>query len=157
MSKRLLAVLPAVVIAVALTQGVAEAGEGVYYQDPVTADRPVQVPPTASCTVTLADDYVTNDAAGNAQDYDGTFAPPASCAGPWAKVVLNWTGREAGRQYDRAGGITFGGAQIFFTSTPDPTRTGSPGTPRRTSRSTRHCSPRASRTRSACRTIRPES
>jgi hypothetical protein len=120
MSKRLLAVLPAVVIAVALTQGVAEAGEGVYYQDPVTADRPVQVPPTASCTVTLADDYVTNDAAGNAQDYDGTFAPPASCAGPWAKVVLNWTGREAGRQYDRAGGITFGGAQIFFTSTPEP-------------------------------------
>jgi hypothetical protein len=120
MSKRILAVLSAVAIAVALTQGVAKAGEGVYYQDPVTADMPVPVPPTASCTVTLADDYVTNDAGGNAKDYHGTFAPPASCPGPWAKVVLNWTGREAGRQYDRAGGITFGAAQIFFTSTPEP-------------------------------------
>ncbi len=34
--------------------------------------------------------------------------------------MLNWTGHEAGRQFDRAGGITLGGAQIFFTSTPEP-------------------------------------
>jgi hypothetical protein len=27
----------------------AEAGEGVYYQDPVTADMPVPTPPTTSC------------------------------------------------------------------------------------------------------------
>jgi hypothetical protein len=35
-------------------------------------------------------------------------------------VVLHWTGQEAGRQYDRAGSITLGGAEIFFTSTPEP-------------------------------------
>jgi hypothetical protein len=96
------------------------AGEGVSYQDPVTADMPVQTPPTASCTVSLATDYVTNSPSGAAQDYHGTFQPPAGCPGPWAKVVLHFTGHEAGRQYDRAGGITVGGAEIFFTSTPEP-------------------------------------
>lgn len=96
------------------------AGEGLSYQNPVTADRPVPVPPTKSCTVTLASDYVTNTSAGAPQPYHGTFTPPAACPGPWAKVVLNWTGQESGRQYDRAGGISFGGAQIFYTSTPEP-------------------------------------
>ena len=98
----------------------AVAGEGVYYQDPVTADMPVQTPSTASCTVSLATDYVTNDVSGAAQDYHGTFDPPTGCPGPWAKVVLHFTGHEAGRQYDRAGSITMGGAEIFFTSTPEP-------------------------------------
>ncbi len=96
------------------------AGEGVSYQNPVTADRPVPVPPTPSCTVTLASDYVTNAPSGAPQDYQGTFDPPAGCPGPWAKVVLHWTGQEAGRQYDRAGEVTLGGAEIFFTSTPEP-------------------------------------
>ena len=73
-----------------------------------------------SCTVALATDYVTNTASGSYQDYRGTFTPPAGCPGPWAKVVLNFTGRESGRQYDRAGDVRFGGARIFFTSTPEP-------------------------------------
>lgn len=98
----------------------AVAGEGVNYQNPITAEMPVQTPPTQSCTVTLATDYVTNDPSGAPQDYHGTFTPPANCPGPWAQVVLHFTGQEAGRQYDRAGDITFGGAQIFFTSTPEP-------------------------------------
>lgn len=105
---------------VALSVSPALAGEGTSYQNPVTADRPVPVPPTPSCTVTLASDYVTNTASGAPQDYHGTFTPPAGCPGPWAKVVLHWTGQEAGRQYDRAGSITLGGAEIFFTSTPEP-------------------------------------
>jgi len=120
MSKRILTVLLGGLVAVVLAPGVARAGEGVYYGDPVTADMPVQVPSTPSCTVVLANDYVTNSPTGDAQDYHGTFAPPSSCPGPWARVVLNWTGHEAGRQFDRAGGITLGGAQIFFTSTPEP-------------------------------------
>lgn len=105
---------------VALSVSPAWAGEGVSYQNPVTADRPVPVPPTPSCTVTLASDYVTNTTSGASQDYHGTFTPPAACPGPWAKVVLHWTGDEAGRQYDRAGSIMLGGAEIFFTSTPEP-------------------------------------
>lgn len=91
-----------------------------YYQDPIQADMPIAVPPTASCTVTLATDYVTNAADGSYQDYNGTFTPPAGCPGPWAKVVLHFSATEAGRQYDRAGQIELGGAWIFFTSTPEP-------------------------------------
>jgi hypothetical protein len=117
------------VIAAAVTTAVAVAAlpttraladEGVYYQDPVRADRPVPVPDTRSCTVNLATDYVTNDASGAYHDYHDTFTPPVNCPGPWAKVVLHFTAREAGRQYDRAGDIDFGGAWIFATSTPEP-------------------------------------
>lgn len=117
--RRLLAVLAAVAVAAVVT-GVALGGEGVYYQDPIQADMPVAVPPTPSCTVTLATDYVTNDSSGAYQDYNGTFTPPAGCPGPWAKVVLHFNATEAGRQYDRAGEIVLGGAWIFFTSTPEP-------------------------------------
>jgi Peptide N-acetyl-beta-D-glucosaminyl asparaginase amidase A len=98
--RRLLAVLVAVSVAAIIT-GVAGAGEGVYYQDPVQADMPVSVPPTPSCTVTLATDYTTNTSSGAYQDYNGTFTPPAGCPGPWAKVVLHFSATEAGRQYDR--------------------------------------------------------
>jgi hypothetical protein len=123
MSKSTLAVVASVLASAAAFLAVpaaAHAGEGVYYQDPVTANMPVPTPPTPSCTVPLATDYVTNTPSGAAQDYHGSFDPPAGCPGPWAKVVLHFTGREAGRQFDRAGGITMGGAQIFFTSTPEP-------------------------------------
>jgi len=117
--RRFLAVLVVATVA-AIVAGAAVADEGVYYQDPVQADMPVAVPPTPSCTVTLATDYVTNDSGGAYQDDNGTFTPPTGCAGPWSKVVLHFSATEAGRQYDRAGQIEVGGAWIFFTSTPEP-------------------------------------
>src|SRR5437764_4200038 len=117
--RRLLVVLAAAAVA-ATVAGMARADEGVYYQDPVQADMPVAVPPTTSCTVTLATDYVTNTSTGAYQDDNGTFAPPAGCPGPWAKVVLHFSATEAGRQYDRAGEIVLGGVWIFSTSTPEP-------------------------------------
>jgi hypothetical protein len=117
--KRVLALLIAA-LAAATVAGVAVADEGVYYQDPIQADMPVAVPPTPSCTVALATDYTTNTSTGAYQDYNGTFAPPAGCPGPWAKVVLHFHATEAGRQYDRAGEVILGGAWIFFTSTPEP-------------------------------------
>jgi hypothetical protein len=117
--RRFLAVLIAAAVA-AIVAGAAVADEGVYYQDPVQADMPVAVPPTSSCTVTLATDYVTNGSSGAYQDDNGTFTPPAGCPGPWSKVVLHFSATEAGRQYDRAGQIEVGGAWIFFTSTPEP-------------------------------------
>jgi hypothetical protein len=117
--RRVLVVLIAVAVAAIIT-GAAVADEGVYYQDPIQADMPVSVPPTSSCTVPLATDYVTNTSTGAYQDYNGTFTPPAGCPGPWSKVVLHFSATEAGRQYDRAGEIELGGAWIFFTSTPEP-------------------------------------
>jgi hypothetical protein len=87
------------------------------YQDPVTALPPVSRPDTRHCTVTV----MRHDFANSyGQPFTGTVAPPADCPGPWAKVVLNWSGTVAGRQYDRLAGVWIGGAEVLRTSTPEP-------------------------------------
>ncbi|MFL6073313.1 MAG: peptide-N4-asparagine amidase [Mycobacteriales bacterium] len=90
----------------------------VGYQDPVTAlpgvSRPAGV---GHCAVTV----MRHDFANSyGQPYVGTVSPPAGCPGPWSKVVLDWNGSVAGRQYDRLAGVWLGGAEIFRTSTPEP-------------------------------------
>jgi hypothetical protein len=87
------------------------------YQDPVTALPPVSRPPVKHCTVTvMRHDFANSYGA----PFTGTVTPPAACPGPWAKVVMDWTGSVAGRQYDRLAGVWLGGAEIFRTSTPEP-------------------------------------
>jgi hypothetical protein len=76
------------------------------------------VPPTRPVAVTIAD----NAAFGNAP-------PPATStvglpSGPWAKVVLDITGSEQGRQYDRLLNIYDGATQVFLGVTPEPTAAG---------------------------------
>jgi len=92
------------------------------YANPVSAFQPVSRPDTRSCTVTamqydFADSYVTGD-------YIGTLTPPAACAGPWSKVVLDWYGSVQGVQYDRLAGVWIGGAEVLRTSTPEPDAAG---------------------------------
>jgi hypothetical protein len=87
------------------------------YQDPVTALPPVSEPAIRHCAVTV----MRHDFANSyGQPYTGTVTPPAHCPGPWSKVVLNWSGSVAGRQYDRLAGVWIGGAEVFRTSTPEP-------------------------------------
>jgi Peptide N-acetyl-beta-D-glucosaminyl asparaginase amidase A len=86
--------------------------------NPVTLDPPVAVPPTRPVVVTIAD----NASFGNAP-------PPATStvtlpSGPWAKVVLDITGTEQGRQYDRLLNVYDGATQIFLGVTPEPTTAG---------------------------------
>jgi hypothetical protein len=86
--------------------------------NPVTMDPPVKVPPTNPVVVTIAD----NAAFGNAP-------PPATStvslpSGRWAKVVLDITGTEKGRQYDRLLNVYDGATQIFLGVTPEPTTAG---------------------------------
>jgi hypothetical protein len=51
------------------------------------------------------------------------YAPPASCSGPWEKVVLEADySVEAGRQFDRTATIWIGGVNVYFGTTAEPTR-----------------------------------
>ena len=87
------------------------------YQNPVTAFQPVSRPDTAHCTVAAMQHDFANS---YGQPFVGTLTPPAACPGPWTKVVLDWSGSVAGRQYDRLAGVWIGGTEVFRTSTPEP-------------------------------------
>lgn len=89
----------------------------VNYADPVTALPPVSRPPTKHCTVTAMQHDFANS---YGQPFHATLSPPAACPGPWSKIVLDWSGSVAGRQYDRLAGVWIGGAEVFRTSTPEP-------------------------------------
>ena len=89
----------------------------INYQNPVTALPPIARPATPSCTVTAMQHDFANS---YGQPFTGTLTPPANCAGPWSKVVLDWSGSVAGRQYDRLAGVWIGGSEVFRTSTPEP-------------------------------------
>lgn len=97
----------------------AAAGTEDSYQDPLTAAPPIARPPTPSCTTTVMQDFPFNSSVGNGV-YAGTLTPPAACPGPWSKVVLDFTGKVAGRQFDRLMNVWVGGAQVFQSSTPEP-------------------------------------
>ena len=89
----------------------------INYQNPVSALQPVGRPDTAHCTVTAMQHDFANS---YGQPFVGTLTPPAACAGPWTKVVLDWSGSVAGRQYDRLAGVWIGGSEVLRTSTPEP-------------------------------------
>ena len=89
----------------------------INYQNPVTALPPIARPDTPSCTVTAMQHDFANS---YGQPFVGTLTPPAACPGPWSKVVLDWSGSVAGRQYDRLAGVWIGGSEVFRTSTPEP-------------------------------------
>jgi hypothetical protein len=86
--------------------------------NPMTLDPPVQSPPTRPVAVTIA----SNAAFGN-----GT--PPVTNTvklprGHWAQVVLDITGTESGRQFDRLCEVFAGPSEIFLGVTPEPTPAG---------------------------------
>ncbi|MEY9965259.1 hypothetical protein ABIA33_003301 [Streptacidiphilus sp. MAP12-16] len=115
----------AVLLATALGAGAARADGAPIetgYQNPVTALPPVSRPDTPHCTVTVMQNDFANTI--SSPPYTGTVTPPAGCAGPWNKVVLDWSGSVQGRQYDRLAAVWIGGAEVLRTSTPEPTAAG---------------------------------
>ena len=84
------------------------------------ADPTVPRPNTVPCVVQLFSDVAFN----NFSPKFFTFTPPASCPGPWAKVVLTADfSIEAGRQFDRTAEIWIGGVNVYFGTTSEPSKT----------------------------------
>jgi len=84
-----------------------------------TADPTVPVPKTTACKVILFKGFKFDDFSPR----NFTYTPPADCAPPWAKVVLEADfSVTKGIQYDRTANIWIGPTNIYFgtTSEPDP-------------------------------------
>jgi hypothetical protein len=112
------------VILAALGSGLAWAdGPTVGSPNNATADPPVARPSTTPCTVQLFSHVTFADFSPK----PFTYTPPAACPGPWAKVVLEGDfSVTAGRQFDRTAQIAIGHVNIYYGTTPEPSRTVSP-------------------------------
>ncbi|GAA0687018.1 hypothetical protein GCM10010193_46140 [Kitasatospora atroaurantiaca] len=121
--------LSAAVLALAatlLTGGPAHADFGSDYHNPITAAKPLTRPDTKACTVEVMHDQQFRNGYGNPPDtpYAASLTPPADCAGPWSKVVLDLHGSVAGRQFDRLFTVRVGGYEVMMSSTPEPSQDG---------------------------------
>lgn len=106
-----------------LLAGAAMAAPTVGSPNTATADPPVAVPATAPCVVPLFAGVQFADFSPKSF----SFAPPAGCPAPWAKVVLAADfSVTAGRQFDRTASIWLGGTSLYFGTTAEPSRTVSP-------------------------------
>lgn len=87
------------------------------------ADPAVPRPPTTPCSVVL----FANEAFADFNSHSFNYAPPASCPGPWSKVVLEVDmAINAGNQYDRTAHIWLGGVNIYTGTTEEPSATVGP-------------------------------
>src|SRR5580704_15996416 len=87
----------------------------------VTADPNVTRPSTTPCVVQLFSAAQFYDF--NVENF--SYAPPADCPGPWAKVVLEADiSLNAGIQYDRTANFWLGPVNIYFGTTAEPTNIG---------------------------------
>ena len=87
----------------------------------VTADPPVSRPATQPCTVQLFSDFMFDN---NYNLNPFSYAPPADCPGPWAKVVFQADITvPAGRQFDRTANVWIGGVNVYFGTTSEPSAT----------------------------------
>jgi hypothetical protein len=91
--------------------------------NPVTAAPPVTRPHEKPCVVALFQNLEFADFTPKAFSY----APPAGCPGPWAKVVFTADFTvTAGRQFDRTAAFYLGHASIYYGTTAEPRATLSP-------------------------------
>jgi hypothetical protein len=91
--------------------------------NPITAAPPVSRPATKPCVVQLFQNIAFADFTPKSFSY----APPAACPGPWAKVVFSDDFTvTAGRQFDRTAAFYLGKANIFYGTTAEPRASLSP-------------------------------
>ena len=88
----------------------------------VTADPLVPRPEAQPCLVPLFSGYTFAFFSETTQTFP--FTPPASCSGPWEKVILDIDFSEnGGRQFDRTATLYLANTNIYFGTTPEPLRT----------------------------------
>jgi hypothetical protein len=115
--------LPFTLAASAPAQVVVVNGPQIGSSNPVSAEPPVARPSTRPCRVQLFQNLAFNDF--NERPY--SYAPPAGCRGPWAKVVFSADFTvTAGRQFDRSTQIYLGNVTLMRGSTAEPRATLSP-------------------------------
>ncbi|HEY0510651.1 MAG TPA: peptide-N4-asparagine amidase, partial [Thermoanaerobaculia bacterium] len=103
--------------------GVAQGSPTIGSPNTVTADPAVARPATTPCAVQLFSGQTFADFSPK----PFTYAPPAGCPAPWAKVVLEADfSVTAGRQFDRTAQIALGHANIYYGTTPEPSAAVSP-------------------------------
>jgi hypothetical protein len=89
------------------------------------ADAPVPRPAGAPCIAKLYADVAFDDrgesTSRDAKPREWAYTPPARCAGPWAKVVLEADfSVDAGRQYDRTASLWLKGVNLYYGTTQEP-------------------------------------
>ena len=123
-SPRVLPVLSKMFLLAATVVGVASAQvvtvpptPQVGSSNPATAEPSVTRPNTKPCVVPL----LSNVPFENFNGAPLSYAPPAACPGPWAKVVLTADFTvTAGLQYDRSAWFYLNGVNIFYGTTAEP-------------------------------------
>ncbi|XWS74775.1 hypothetical protein CRYUN_Cryun01aG0026200 [Craigia yunnanensis] len=77
---------------------------------------------TPSCSLTIIHHSFANTI--NSPPFSNPYSPPSDCPPPWPRVVLELRVTSYGDQYDRIAGVWLDGAEIFRTSTAEPTESG---------------------------------
>jgi peptide N-acetyl-beta-D-glucosaminyl asparaginase amidase A len=104
----------ATLVSLVLLSGLAAAQYKIGSGNTAIADPPVPRPKTTPCKVQLYKGYKFENF--NPQSF--TYAPPADCPGPWAKVILEANfSISKGIQYDRTANIWIGPTNIYFGTT----------------------------------------
>jgi hypothetical protein len=95
------------------------------------ADAPVPRPAGTPCVANLYTQVAFDDHGDTtsraAKPREWTYTPPAQCAGPWSKVVLEADfSVTAGHQYDRTVSLWLKGVNLFYGTTQEPSAKVSP-------------------------------
>ncbi|KAK8485263.1 hypothetical protein V6N13_062740 [Hibiscus sabdariffa] len=77
---------------------------------------------TPSCSLTVLNHSFANTI--DSPPFSAPYSPPFDCPTPWSHVVLDFRAASSGEQYDRIAAIWLDGAEIFRTSTAEPTESG---------------------------------
>jgi len=112
-------------LSIACVSAWSQSAPAVGDQGVAIADPGVPRPPGEPCVAELYADVPFGDK-GEATSHAATprewsYTPPAQCAGPWAKVVLEADfSVTAGRQYDRTVSLWLKGVNLLFGTTQEP-------------------------------------